>query len=180
MENEFDIDVDDIGTLVFCINDNRWRGSDLYESDGLTNFGNSLYSYKNGEIWSHNVQGGVMNTFYGEPVSSFVGVVVFGKTGKIKIPKNVSVEGNLPPTSVKLKVTQPKNLQTIISATKFRRKEGIFYANVMKAGTGQSKVSGQQLRGPFIFALFEFNHQERLQLQFVNIGYTMSFGHENV
>lgn len=178
MENEFDIDIDGSDTLVFCIRENKWRGSDQYVSDGLSNFGNSLYSYKDGEIWKHNVIGGLLNSFYGVSVSSYIGVMATGEGGKIKTMAGISVEANMAPTSAKVKATLPKLLTSELVEENFRGKEGVYSSSFRRNGTGDDRISGKRVRGPFVFCLVEFAGNTKLQLRFINISYSLSAGHE--
>lgn len=178
MENEFDIEVDGSDTLVFCITENKWRGSDQYSCDGLSNFGGSLYSYKNGELWQHNVSGEEYNLFFGDAVSSYIGVMATGEGGKIKTMSGISVEGNRSPSSVKIKATLPKQSVSELTQANFRGREGVFSAAFRRAGTGEDRISGKKVRGPFVYCLVEFSGTTKLQLRFINLSYNMSFGHE--
>lgn len=179
MNYEFDIETDGAGTLAFCINENRWRGGDLYESEGLSNVNRGAYSFKDGELWEHNADSANPNTFYGQKYSSFLAFIV-SDGDRIKLPKTVSVQGTHAPKNSNIKAVKDETgteLETFILENEFKGKEGVFYADVKRAGTGTKRFNGEHVRGPHVYCLFEFDPDEKMQLRFVNIGYTLSYGH---
>lgn len=178
MMDEYDIETDPMGTMVFCITENRWRGSDEYESDGLANTTKDAYSFKNGELWKHNIQGASRNLFYGEEVISRIGVMSNAEGGKIKIWLTASVEGNMAPTNATFRTSLPKAQNTRLRGSKFKLRNGVAYAPILRDGTETKLFNGKRLNGPFMYCLFEFDTREPLELRGMNIGYKLTAGHE--
>lgn len=176
MEHEINIPVDGFFTFSFSIENNRWRGNDRYESEGLSCVPGGLYSYKNGKLWEHNVVGQPLNIFYGVLSPSYIGLVLTGETNSIKVPQSITVESRKRPSSGKMSVTLPKPLSTEIKAVNFSSAEGIHLALIKKAGGGLSRVNGKELRGPWAYLLLEFPGDSPIELRFINIVYHLSHG----
>jgi hypothetical protein len=181
MTEEFDIDIDEMGTMVFCTTENRWRGSDSYEPEGFGNTGKDAFAFKSGELWIQNVSGGQRNLLFGLPVTSAIGIVSRADAGKIKRWLTASIEANIAPSNATFRTTLPKAQSTRLRGSKFQPdKDGIFYASILRAGGGEKIITGNRLTGPFMYCLFEFDTRTPIQLRFINIGYKLSAGHEFV
>lgn len=176
MEHEINIAEDGFFTFAFSITNNRWRGNDRYESEGLSSVPGGLYSYKNGKLWEHDVMGQPINSFYGVLSSSFIGVILTGESGAVKVPQSVSVESRKSPSSGRLSVTLPKPLTTEIKSVNFSSAEGIHLALIKKAGGGLNRVNGKEVRGPWAYLLLEFSGDTPIELRFINIVYHLSHG----
>lgn len=178
------MEVEDIHTLVFCFDENKFRGSDDLHPEGLTMCGNNHFSFKNGELWQQDA-GESHNTFYGIQYPSEIEVVANTDNGKIKTALTVSSESNIVPTKVTINTTYPRSQTTEIVSSFFKNREGIFYASVLRdlntPGTSTVKhLTGDRIRAPFTFIKFQFNTTDKLQLRYINYGYKLSSGHEFV
>ncbi|GAB3024393.1 hypothetical protein GCM10027051_31290 [Niabella terrae] len=175
---EFGFDEGSLGTLLFCMDNDRWRGADLYESDMFFRAGSGLYSFHQGKIWMNNdVQAG-FNTFYGIKYPSTLGIASSGKSSKIKAWQTIAVEGTDAPIKTYIK---SKNDETsTLEIEDYAEREGVYYAAIRRAGSGAELVTGERLRGDYAMVLLEFNTEEKLQIKAVNVGFRESAGHEQI
>lgn len=178
---EFDLEMDGVGTLAFCYEENKWRGSDSYESDGLAHTPSDLYSFKNGELWKHNIPADERNLIYNLPVSSVITVVANAEGSKEKTWLTVSVEGNIPPIASFWVTTGTRVQGSSLKAAWFKRRGAVFYSDIKRDVNSSGGIhSGERLRGPYMYCVFQWNTYNRLEVRAFNIGYKISAGNEFV
>lgn len=178
MNYEFDIEEDEMGTIKFCMDANRWRG-DLYSEDGMDNVGSDYFNFKDGELWRHNEEVEGRNAFFGQEVSSFLGVVGNLGGGKIKTLQTFSLEGNNPPVGVFFRTTIPIEQNSSIPVAHFKTRNGVVYAEALRDVDSPGGIyKGERLRGPFVYCLIEFEASSLLSLRSFSLGYRSSPGHE--
>ena len=180
IDYEVDYSQGDTGTIVFSIEQNRWRGSDTYQSDKLTNTGNELYSLKKGKLYEHNYHEGQGNTFYGEQYPSEISISVTGDNSKIKTWQTISIEGNKAPNQTNIKDSGENT--SLLEAKHYQNREGIYYAAMLRAGDAAQLYNGKRLMGSYIFIInsFEIGNTGKIKLKAINIGFRESAGHEFV
>lgn len=175
---EFDVSEGDVGTVVFCMDQDRWRGVDSYESEKISGIGNDLYSHKEGKLWKHNMDGEGYNRFYGIQRSSELSLATNTEGGKVGTWQTISVEAGKPPDITYLKDSADR--ESNLTSLKFSTREQIHYAAILRAGEGVKLVQGPRLRGTHLFTFLSFKAVEHLQIKAINIGWRNSAGHEQV
>lgn len=112
-------------TLVYDEKVNGWVSFFSYFPEMMVNLNNDLFSFKNGQLYIHNQDTGVRNSFYGQPsASSSVSVLFNDSPSDIKIFKTVELEGSNSLWDVAVETNLEEGH---ILKESFKLKEGIQY-----------------------------------------------------
>ena len=177
--------------LVYKILADKWAAPHGYEPEMFCHVGSRLFTFKDGSIWENNVNP-YFNSFFGVRSKSRIMFVERGPDEAIrdKVKKYVSmiVGCNIAPTFVHFRTEDPNVQSSDLVSSDFELEEGIFYASIMKDRlspntTGDPFIKqkfGDKMRGPWMFILMEWDTLSLLQLKYVNVGCSVSAGHEFV
>ena len=81
-------------TLTYDEKVRGWTSFHSYIPEAMVNLNNEFYTFKNGQIYLHNVTEGARNTFYGTAYNTEIEVVSNAAPSDIKIYKTIEIEGN--------------------------------------------------------------------------------------
>jgi hypothetical protein len=144
----------------------------------MASAGDDLYSFKNGKLWQHNVADSGANMFYGKRNPSDISVAVNGGDTKIKGWLTASVEGSHAP--VKTFFKDGMNRESGLVKKHYEKRDGVFYASILRSGEGVKQFNGERLRGAFMMMLNRFNERGKIQIKAFNVGFKKSVGHETI
>lgn len=117
-------------TLSFDEKVNGWTSFFSYDPEMMVNLNNDFYSFKNGQLYIHDQNASVRNSFYGQPsANTEVEVVMNDAPSEVKIFKTIELEGS----SKEWDVTIDTNLISgHILKESFRDNEGISYEYIKR------------------------------------------------
>lgn len=169
----------------------KWLGAFTFNADGFVAMQNELYSSKNGFLYIHN-QTSNYNEFFGVQNSSKIMVASNKINGVPKVYNNVSVQCNLVPSFMYFYCDYPiqqssdlVDLDFTSDGEKPNGLEGIYFCSIRRnklipttdGFTTDGLLTGQKMRNQAMFVLCEWRvGSTPLQLQFLNIGFTLSKG----
>lgn len=110
-----------------------WTSFHSYHPDFITNMNNEMFSFKDGDLYIHNVDYGDRNTFYGVPDSSEVTVLMNDAPSEVKNFKTIQLESSSKSWDVDI-VTDLDSGH--INAESFEDKEGFRYAYIRRDDDG--------------------------------------------
>jgi hypothetical protein len=143
-------------TWVYSDRDNGWYGRVTFNPEDMIRINGLLFSFKNGEIYQHNIVGN-NNTFYGVESPSKFSFNFSQNPSDRKNFKTIEIEGTTP-VEVILKTDYDNGY---IHKDDFERKEGVFYAYVRNSngtidtsmlscqGIGNCAINGLNLEFSF-------------------------------
>ena len=169
-------------TLAFSERRLRWTTFYSYQPEYLGKTGVDIVSYKNGDLWRHNVNP-IHNNFYGEQFTALITFVANGNPSKIETYTAMSVESDLGNWFVPEDgLTIPPNKQAIngmrsrVNLARFTTKEGVSYAEFLRdlnspgfTDPNDALVNGRLLRGHVLLVTIEEASTELVTLYAVNI-----------
>jgi hypothetical protein len=143
-----------------------------------------LYSFKDGVLYEHDIDGVDRNTFYGVSYPSRVHIVSNLNNEIEKIYRSMGVKSNQPWSvpSIFNKDGQESNLIT----SDFIRRDDMYYANILRdINTAVDKLtviqvplrSGDVMRSQVMEIILENNNTSKVELDFVAIDFQESPGH---
>jgi hypothetical protein len=117
-------------TLTFDEKVKGWTSFHSFNPDFMQGMNNSLYSFRDGDLYVHNSENVPRNTYYGVQYPSKVSLMVNDSPSDIKELLAVSLEGN---NSWETLITAyisgvEDNMKSTIKSVEFIKKEGIWYA----------------------------------------------------
>jgi len=170
-------------TKVFNEISNRWTSSMSYigECYGMT--GMSVISFKDGQLWVHDSP--VKNNFYGVQYDSSIKTVFNLDSGKVRNFMALSLESDkvwsCPSINVPANANAPSGMLSRLLDTKFVKKEGVWYAALMKdmnspnfATQTEALILGRDLRGHVLIVTFVNENTDEVRLTAVNLKYIYS------
>ncbi len=81
-------------TITYCEENKGWSSFWSYIPDWFARLNNRYYTLKNGQLWIHNEDTGIMNNFYGTQYSSSVKTVINDEMYYDKAFKTLVLESN--------------------------------------------------------------------------------------
>lgn len=116
-------------TLTFDEKANGWTSFYSYNPELMTNLHNDFYSFKGGQMYIHNVDDDVRNTFYGESFNTEIEPIINDAPSDVKIFKTIEIEGD----SKEWDVLVSTDLEDgHINKVDFENKEGFKYAYIRR------------------------------------------------
>lgn len=162
----------------------KWLGAFTFNTDGFVSMQNELYASKNGFLYALN-QIANQNEFFGVQNSSKIMVVSNKGVGMPKVYNNVSAQSNLVPSFVYFYCDYPNQQSSDLVDNNFKDLEGWWFSTILRnkliptvAGyTTDGLLTGEKMRNQAMFIMWEWRVGDTpLQLQFLNIGFTLSKG----
>ena len=182
----------DLSTLSASINEtlgfhepsNRWLSfySFLPEFYGKI-AGDQLLSFRDGELWEHNVNA-TRNNFFGEQFSSEIWLHMTEQQAQVKIYDSIEVNSDgqwTCPDYDSIVIERPILMQSRLVAGKFRLQEGIYRAEFLRdalnggsSPTRDNLVNGRYLRGKEMTIKFKNSDTTQAILESVLVRSTLS------
>jgi len=116
-------------TLTFDEKVKGWTSFHTYYPEYMQEMNNQFYTFKDGQLYRHNVDSGDRNTFYGEAGSSSIEFVVNESPSDVKNLKAISLESNNKTWSATIETDIEKGH---VDKSSFENKEGINYAYIRR------------------------------------------------
>lgn len=174
-------------TMVFKIDENRWKPCCSFAAETLVHSGDQLYGFNNSTIYLHNDLGSPFAVFYG---TQYPCVVMFGNghfPSSVKILNALNVESDLAPDTTVVLNEYPWTQISDIVGNEWRDVEGVFYAPVKNNRVDPRYVDpdlalsfGEKMRSKASKFQLSFFTTQHFQLKYVNIGYKVSAGHRTI
>jgi hypothetical protein len=183
----FDIWDGQAKALVFKFNGQSgfWRGSFNYPTEGFISMQNSLYSFKYGRLWKHN-QTSSYNNIYGVQYKSRA-MCIFNQMPAIpKSYNNISLKCNIAPTFSYFYSEKPYQQASDLVDFEWVSLEGNLYTTIKRnkliptasGYTTNGLMTAETMRTAALRVMLEFTVSSTpIELEFVDIGYTVSLGH---
>ncbi len=138
-------------TIAFSERLIRWTSFYSFLPESISRVGLKLLTFKDGKLWIHE-DNDIRNNFYGTQFTSKMEVISSMFTGKVKIFQAVSIESNDPWFAEK--ISTPSGQTSEIVKERFREKEGVFYADILRdsnspgfANQDTALLNGAAMRG---------------------------------
>lgn len=174
-------------TLVYKLytDPNHWQGGYRFVPEYLFYLENSLYAFKNGQLFLHNNPDPPFCNYYGEQWSPEVMFLSNQQLNKPKVYNNFSVEGNEAPTLAYFMSLYEFLQSSDLVTDDFANKEGVFYApiyrNKLDPAFNQdfpaALIAGEKMRTTALYIMGRWDATQGIvQIKFCNIGYTLSVG----
>lgn len=116
-------------TLTFDEKVNGWTSFHTYYPEYMVEMNNQFYTFKDGQLYKHNVDSGDRNTYYGEAGNSSIEFVVNDSPSDVKNLRALSLESNNKTWSATIETDIEKGH---IDKSSFENKEGINYAYIRR------------------------------------------------
>jgi hypothetical protein len=176
-------------TMVYKLgtDPNRWQGSYPFEPEQFAYLFDNTYTFKNGVMYLHNIDGNYCN-FYG--VQYQPSFVILGNADPVHVKtfNGVSVEANETPVRVVTRCfpagsSRPEQSSDLIN-TDFRDYEGIVHANLLRdrltpgyPTADEALMAGDTMRNTVLYLWFIFDASVGIvQVKTVNVTYNLSIG----
>ena len=131
-------------TLTFDEKANGWTSFYSYNPELMTNLHNDFYSFKGGQLYIHNVDSDVRNTFYGETFSTEIEFVSNQGPSDVKIFKTIEIEGD----SKEWDVTVATDIESgHVNKADFENKEGFKYSYIRRNAVDEVKTELLSVQG---------------------------------
>jgi hypothetical protein len=118
-------------TLTYSDDVKGWTSFYSYIPEAMNSIGNNFYTFKNGQVYKHNVTGVDRNKFYGATTSENTEVeFIFNDSpSEVKIFKTIELEGNTGVWDVEITTNLDRGH---VSTDSFVKKEGMFDAYIRR------------------------------------------------
>jgi hypothetical protein len=83
-------------TITFDEKVSGWTSFHSYIPEYMTNLNNNFFTFKNGQLYKHNVETNGRNTYYGTSYNTEVEISSNAAPSEVKIYKTIEIEGNSP------------------------------------------------------------------------------------
>ena len=120
-------------TLTYDEKVRGWTSFHSYHPDFITNMNNEMFTFKNGDLYIHNVDYGDRNTFYGVPSPTSVTVLANDAPSEVKNFKTLQLESSSKEWDVDIVTDLDVGH---INAESFEDKEGFRYAYIRRDEDG--------------------------------------------
>lgn len=181
-------------TMIYRLgSENRpphWEGAYTFYAENFITIQNRLYSFKNGLTFQQNDTDS-SNNFFGIQYTSKI-MPVSSLAPKIpKVYNNLAIGANLKPSFIYMYNDYPVQQSSDLMPDDdvWEDQEGVFKATIYRnklqptvdGFTTDGLLTGQKMRNQAMFIMLEFDvSSEFLELNFLNIGFQVSKGHENL
>jgi hypothetical protein len=118
-------------TLTYSDDAKGWTSFYSYFPEAMNSIGNNFYSFKNGQVYKHNVKSGNRNVFYDSttPANTEVELIINDGPSDVKVLKSLELEGN----SGNWTATITTDLDAgHINPSSFEKKEGKYWAYIRR------------------------------------------------
>ena len=144
-----------------------WTGFEKFSPGEMVTMGDTLFSFKDGYLWSHN---GENNKFYGQIYNSVIAFRVYSKDGLVKILKVLEIESDNKPEYINIVVKNPYEQETDLCSVDFVYTEGLYYASVLRdklspgfsnpseaVNFAEALIKGDEMKGTYfdVFMIFK-------------------------
>jgi len=176
------------GVMRFKEGFNGWTSFDSFSPEGMTYMDNLLYSFKGGQIYSHN---GTKGKFYGVDNKSVIAFRASDVKGVVKILKYMILESNVKPSFINVQAFNPYTQQTSLCPADMIYREGDYFMSFLydmlspniNGATEKDKwynalIQGDELRSSYFDIYMEFGYNSDFKLTAVTIGTQDSTGHK--
>jgi hypothetical protein len=151
-----------------------------YMPEMVKSLGKTLLSFKNGQLWVHDIG---FNSFFGKTFNSVVSFVLDNTNQFDKIAQGIAVEGTTAPVFTHLRNELPYEQSSDLVANEYTYMESIFYASFLRdrltpgyKTREESLLLGDSIRGRYLLLSLEFEAKDFL-INSVRIQYDESYGH---
>lgn len=160
-------------TLVFNNDGSAWVGYVSYTSDFMTKFIDDFYTFKDGELWKHNVNDN-LNSFYGVRYPSIITFYVNINPTMVKTLSSMRLNSNKPwDVLVEIRPREGKlnGQRSRIKRGNFKNLQGQWFADFLKDMNDvrfnnelEALFKGADLQGNVIKLTIEYNENEPVRL----------------
>lgn len=131
-----------IGTITYSPSTKGWTSFWSYQPDWMVGMNNSFYTFKDGNIYQHDVNQ-TRNNFYGYQNSSSITSVFNQDVLAVKMYKTISLDTTTPWDT---EITTDLNTG-VISSSFYQEKEGNYYAYIRRANDGSIDLKALSTQG---------------------------------
>lgn len=187
--NRFDL-FDRLGkTMAYQFNDNKWGQNFEYMGEWYENLQNTLFAWKNGQIYIHNSDTTNWNRFYGTDYPIRLCLTGNLNPSALKVLNNTSIESNLAPDYTVAMTQHPNEQITDLTVGDYTDEEGFYYADFFKdrmspnaSGLPDERLyTGDDLTDVVFLVMYEWQAYNQLfWCNFINISYSLSRGQKAI
>lgn len=132
-------------TLTYSDDVKGWTSFYSYIPESMNSIGNSFYTFKDGQVYKHNVKDGSRNSFYGEaPANTEIETVLNDSPSDVKIFKTISTEGDSSSWDVVINTDLSSGH---INKESFSTKEGVQEAYIRRDDTDLTNTTYLSVQG---------------------------------
>lgn len=167
---------------------NHWQAPMKFCSEGFTAIQNTLFSFKNGQLYRHNSLTSQC-VFYGTQEKARIMCLSNLFPEVPKSYNNMTVQANMKPVFVYMYNDYPYPQSSDLISDDFRALEGVFYTSIYRnklipTSTGYAingLLTGEKMRAESLKIMLEFDvSQKQLEFKFIDIGFSISAGHTTI
>lgn len=175
--------------MAFSYIDNKWGSDYEFMAEHYEYLQNTMFAFKNGNVYIHNNDIVNWNRFYGVDYPVRLCFTANVNPSEIKDLFNIAVESNLAPDFTVAMADYPNQQITDLSNDDYTDDEGVFYAYFFMdrlspnvSGTADEKLyTGDVVKDVAFKIMCEWQaYDSLLWVTFINIGYSPSKGHQNI
>lgn len=154
-----------MSVIAYSEENKGWTSFYTYSPEGLENVLGNFFSFKDGQLFKHNSDQVLRNSFYNTATPSKISLIINDAPNDRKVINSIILQGSTPwRTVLKAYIDNlDTTIETAIETTDFVQKEGIWYAYTRKGtnvsdydtkaayGIGQIKnITGSNVRVDYI------------------------------
>lgn len=172
-------------TLAFSEKYNGFFSRFSFTPEWYEKINTRLFSFKEGEVWEHNLDESNKNTFYGESFTSKVTFVSNIKNSLEKIWKWLGIKSNNKEWTSPSMTNVDGQMSDFVKGD-FIRRDDVYYADILRdKNTATDKLQpgqlpllhGDEMRSELLTIEIENDSTEHVELDYVKVGYQDSPGH---
>ncbi len=171
-------------TYAFNYVKNVWTTRYSFTPEMYGTIGQKFISFKDGQLWLHNVNS-VHNNFYGVQYGSFIKMAVNPHPTKVKVGMGIQLAQEKISTDIDYKqveITTESGQYSYLKSDEFEKLEGVFYASILRdVNTPPATIpsmlalrQGDDMRGKVITVQLNDDSNEKNTMQMVNLNYVLS------
>lgn len=175
----------DSQTILYGAVNNRWLPKQSYIGDFIVSNAQVIVSFKDGGLYLHNDPDAPRCNFYGVQYSSSITFVANINPETVKLYDSIAINSNKgwsSPLDTDIRILPnsgyPNGMASRLISSKFRIKEGVFYADYLRdlntANIVNPILNGQRLRGTYMIQRIENTDTELVILFSVLVKSTYS------
>lgn len=131
-------------TLSFSEYVNGWTSFHSWKPESMVSSNGDFYTFKNGQLYKHNANDTVRNTFYGDEYNSEIEFIMNDGPSEVKVFKTIEIEGD----TKDFDVTITTDLDSgHIDKTSFEKKEGFHYSYIRRNSTDEVNTELLSVQG---------------------------------
>jgi len=166
-------------TLVFNEDVDKFGGNHSYKPEFYCKFIDSFFSFKNGQLWDHDVNP-IHNNFYGKQYTSQLKFVANSEYQKNKMYFVMKIDSNgrwsVPSMVTPKNETWPNGMKSRLHENNFDLEDGKYWADIMRDMNDpefnnelQALFEGRTLTGPMLICDLETKETKEVKLNSVFI-----------